>query len=334
MAPTLNSQYLDSLLKKQNILSEKDVPFQFNYQSLPEPERNISPAVSPEKEKTNWQEILTEMTPALLAMYGLSSPGNYTAGISATNTWNNLQEQKRQRAMQDYQQKLEEKNQVMNEAKFGMQQNEYVTIDDNVLSQIPEQYRSYFQPGQKVKRDELIGLVPTNKSIDPLQQRLTESQIAENFANADRMKREPQGADNSAAQQRLAQQQKAAQMIAVTSQYRSKKDFIADLQKHSKEIGLDNYNKIMKSLENFETSEKIWPTDGVGVNFVPGQSSPIRRALYGDTKPRKQLVADNKSVNKTTASKKTKGKIVRTGTDKKTGQKVVQYEDGTIEYKS
>jgi hypothetical protein len=42
--------------------------------------------------------------------------------------------------------------------------NSYVTLDENMITQIPEQYRGYYKPGQTIAREEIMKLTPTGQT--------------------------------------------------------------------------------------------------------------------------------------------------------------------------
>jgi len=125
------------------------------------------------------------------------------------------------------------------------------------------------------------------------------------------------------------------QIAGTTSQYKRPVDYIADLKRNSKAIielvGPVNYNDLIANAQN--NSGNFWEQKGTGAGFVPGQGSPLRNVLPSYVSAQSTNLASNK---KTTTAPKTltHGKVVKTGLDKATGKKVVQYADGTIEYQS
>jgi hypothetical protein len=123
-----------------------------------------------QKKKVDWGKIFQKYAPAVMGVLGAAT-GKGAAAASAIDTWNNLQAQKEQKKLQEYQMALEQKNQEMREAQFGMQQEEfarsnqmqdaqYVTLTPEMIGQLPTQYQGLYQPGQKIQRAEIAGLIP------------------------------------------------------------------------------------------------------------------------------------------------------------------------------
>jgi hypothetical protein len=53
-------------------------------------------------------------------------------------------------------------------AQYDDYNNQFINLDENVINQLPERYRGIYQPGQRVKRSEIAGIIePTVKSYSP-----------------------------------------------------------------------------------------------------------------------------------------------------------------------
>jgi len=132
------------------------------------------------------------------------------------------------------------------------------------------------------------------------------------------------------------EQRKYMESIASTAgQYRSQNDYLADLSRNRdkviQQIGVDGYQRLVKDATDnvgtiWNVNKGVKDTKGntilVGGQYKQGQGSPMA-PLFGGS-PR--TLISGKSSNQQSSH----GKVVKTGMYN--GKKVIQYEDGTIEY--
>jgi hypothetical protein len=163
-------------------------PYQFQYKPLPMPEVNATPTEQP---KTGWQkagDFIKNNAGALISGWGLLS-GNEDVASPALNRYNQIQDEQRQNEEENERKKMQQEQFKMQTDQYNWnrlnQDAEYITIDENMLAQIPEQYRGYFQPGQRIKRDELMKMIPVSEPVDPLDVEYKKSQIFKNYQTGD-----------------------------------------------------------------------------------------------------------------------------------------------------
>jgi hypothetical protein len=251
-------------------------PFQFKTDTLPAPavHSEAPPAYSPDNP-------YAKMMPQGKTFFAYKETPEL---MGLKNQWEQDKKSK-DLAMQFQQMQMESAN------------NQYITVDENMLSQIPEQYRGLFPVGQRVKRDEWLRMNPVSKPANPLDDKLKESQIFKNYQTGN-------GSDDS--------------NINLSRQYGGV---------------MDSYQKYV-SAAKARNDDPLKLTDWLR---QPNQSGSL--AIYnqftGNALKSLQYPYGKKPSTKIAAKpNKNRGKIVKTGTDKKSGKKVIQYEDGTIEYQS
>lgn len=269
---TVNAKWPALKPTNQNSLYEGDMIGNFDNEPL------AAPVVETESEttkpKSKWQkfsETLDKYAPLILGLGGLTNPLFGNAALTAYKQIEDEQAQK-ELAAQRYQEALALQEQQLNETKTKNAWERYKDqVEMNREKDLDRQNQQYKDQSLSQAKE----LAELNADTDIKIAGIRASDIS----------------GPSATQQKLEQQKSATVVASMAGKYKRREDFLADMKRHREtlvqKMGQENYDKLYQAAE---MSTNIWPEGGAGVNFVPGQGSPIRALLHGSTS-KKPLIA-------------------------------------------